>query len=541
MVPFRRDRACDNIRRGMDNHGTSLDQALAAYRQAVMLQPGSAVAHHNLGNALRDGGRLVEAVAEFRQALALKPDLMESHISLGNALARLGQLEEAVAVYRRATALKPSSAQAYSNLGCLLRAQGQLDAAMAAFRQAVALKPDLAEAHYNLGNGLYDQGLLEQASAAYRQALALRPGIAGAWNNLGNCLRDLDDLDAAIAAYRRAVAIEPNYADAHSNLALALLLHGDFAAAWPEHEWRWRCQGLIFPGPLPAPRWDGGDLAGRTILLRAEQGFGDTLQFIRYVPLVAARCGRVVVECQAELVTLLRGMPGIGQLVAHGDALPAFDVYCPLLSLPLLFGTGLSNIPGTVPYLSADAARAEQWAARIASEAAAQGSPGAGRRPLRVGLAWAGRRTHINDHNRSIRPQALAPLGQVPQVSFYSLQKGSPAPGAPPPPSGLHLIDWTTELRDFADTAALVANLDLVITVDTSVAHLAGAMGKPVGVLLPFVPDWRWMRGRADSPWYPTMRLFRQPRRGDWEAVLRQVVVELQLRSSRGGGCGRSD
>jgi hypothetical protein len=301
------------------------------------------------------------------------------------------------------------------------------------------------------------------------------------------------------------------------------LLHGDFEHGWPEYEWRWKTRDFSSGRrPFTQPQWDGGSLNGRTILLHAEQGLGDTLQFIRYAPLVAEAAGNIVVECPAPLKRLLRHSLRQVPVLSKGEPLPPFDIHCPMLSLPLACRTTLANIPRQVPYLNADSELAAHWQGKLVSQ----------RELLKVGLAWAGNKAHKNDRHRSIELSTLAPLGEVPHVSFISLQKGEPAKQATRAPAGITLFDWSNELGDFADTATLIANLDLIISVDTAVAHLAGAMGKPVWTLLPFVPDWRWLLEREDSPWYPTMRLFRQSAPGDWSGVITRVVGAL-LRFAR--------
>jgi len=299
-----------------------------------------------------------------------------------------------------------------------------------------------------------------------------------------------------------------------------LLLQGDFKRGWQEHEWRWKCRD--YPSPqrnFAQPLWDGSALERRTLLLHTEQGLGDAIQFIRYLPLVAQRGGKIIIECQAELRRLFQTMLEKCPIVVRGDPLPAFDLHCPLLSLPLIFGTTLENIPQTVPYLHADAQDVKKWRERLDEH-----SP-----HLKMGLVWAGSPTNKNDRSRSIKLQSLAPLGQVPGVRLLSLQKGAAAAEAKTPPMGMELVDYTQELTDFADTAALIANLDLLISVDTAVVHLAGAMGKLVWTLLPFSPDWRWLLERENSPWYPTMRLFRQQVIGDWDNVITRVASALQL------------
>jgi hypothetical protein len=355
---------------------------------------------------------------------------------------------------------------------------------------------------------------LDQAIACHRTALQLNPNLLEAHSNLGNALVDQGLLDQAIKAYRSALALKPYHPEVRSNLAMCLLLQGDYPAGWREYEWRWS----FGDNPdVSKPLWDGGDLAGRTILLRAEQGLGDTIQFIRYLPLVTSRGGRVIVECQPELIRLLKQLPFASDWIPIGESLPSYDVWRPLLSLPFVFATTTENIPQQIPPLVAPSDRVEDFRKALSSC-----SPG-----MKIGLAWAGRSGHKNDRNRSISLSLLADLARIPNAHFVSLQKGPSAAQASGLESAIKLIDLTDQLRDFADTAALIDHLDLVISVDTSVAHLAGAMGKPVWLLLPFAPDWRWMTGRGDSPWYPTMRLFRQLSIGDWAAVIQQMAEQL--------------
>ncbi|MGD0388316.1 MAG: tetratricopeptide repeat protein [Tepidisphaeraceae bacterium] len=499
----------------------NLNEAITCYQRAIQLMPGFAMAHNNLGVALKKMGRLDEALAAFRRAIELVPEYPDAHNNLGQALEAIGRLDEAIAAYHRAIQLKPDLAGAFSNLGNALLDQRRVNDSISACRRAIEIQPDMAEAHNNLGNALSDSGCLDEAIAAYRQALRLKPDYAQALNNLGGALIDSGRFDEPQSLFRRAMQIDPEFPDAHWNLALFLLLHGNFAEGLPEYEWRWKVKKVLRPPPFSQPRWDGHDLNGQTILLQAEQGFGDAIQFIRYAPLVAARGARVIVQCPVDLKRLFSrmpiffGMPG-SQVLAAGEPLPKFDFHCPLLSLPLAFKTDLHSIPSSVPYLQADPELVETWRGKLPT--------GDNRR--RIGLAWAGSATHVNDRNRSILPANFAPLAQVKDDAFYSLQKGDSAKSLPP--AGMSLIDFTYYLKDFADTAAMIENLDMVISVDTSVAHLAGAMGKPVWLLLPCNPDWRWMLQRLDSPWYPTMRLFRQKRAGEWRAAIEETAAALR-------------
>jgi len=494
--------------------------AVDLIRQAIALQPGYAEAHSNLGNALRSRGQPDEAIAAYRQAITLRPGYAEAHYNLGNALMDKGQRDEAIASYRQAIALGPGYVEAHNNLGYALHGKGQFDEAIAALQQAIAFQPGYVDAHYNLGNALMDNGRLDEAVAAFQQTITLRPGYAEACNNLGNALKDRRQLDEAVGVYRKAIALRPDFAEAHHNLAFVLLQKQDYSQGWREYEWRWKMKD--FPSPrrsFSQPQWDGSDLNNRTILLHSEQGFGDAIQFIRYVPLVAKRGGRIIVECPVELQRLFQGEPRGWEIIARGKPLPAFDVHCPLLSLPLVFGTTAQSIPAQVPYLHCDPQLAAKWRERLS------GLP----ESRKVGLVWAGSPAFTYDKARSPRQLSLfSPLAEAENVRFFSLQKGEAAKQAGNPPQGMQLFDWSGDLHDFADTAALIANLDLVISSDTAVAHLAGAMGKPVWVILPFAPDWRWLLERDDCIWYPTMRLLRQAQRGDWDEVLRRLSGALK-------------
>ncbi|HEY1921762.1 MAG TPA: glycosyltransferase, partial [Tepidisphaeraceae bacterium] len=346
----------------------------------------------------------------------------------------------------------------------------------------------------------------------------LNPNWPDAHNNLGLALRNVARHQDALIAFKRALALRPDYASAHWNLSWTLLMLGELKAGWLEFEWRTQCAGGTPPRPFHQPQWRGEDLAGRTILLTAEQGFGDMIQMIRYAPLIAKRGGKIIVESPPELTRLFQSVDGVGQLVKQGESLPAFDLHCPLMSLPLAFGTTLETIPADVPYLTAPPDRVAAWQQLI----------GPSDSHLRVGLVWAGRPTQQFDRWRSSRFEYFAKLASAKSVRFFSLQKGSAATEARSAPAEMDITDWTTDLNDFSETAALIANLDLVIGIESAVTHLAGAMGKPVWAVLAHVADWRYMLNRSDSPWYPTMRLFRQPGPGEWEMVLDEVAGALK-------------
>ena len=470
---------------------------------------------YDQGLAAHRQGRLDEAIAAYRRAIAAAPSFAEAFNALGIALQQRGDLVAAIAHYRAALEAKPDYASACGNLGAALFTQGEIAAALDYYRRAIALRPDHADAHYNLGKALHEGGDAAGAIECYRRATSFEPGHVSAWNNLGIALRDLGHPEQAVESYRRALAIKPDAAEIRYNQAMALLEGGHFEAGWAAYEARFAA------GDVPArqfvrPRWTGQDIAGKTLLVWAEQGFGDSLLFARCLGILAGRGAQVVFETQPALARLMRGLPGADLVVASGQPLPPFDFQIPLLSLPGLLGIGLDSIPAQVPYLAAEPELVETWRRRLD-----QTSDGR----LKIGLAWAGNPNQKNNHNRSLPATELAGLLALP-AAFHSLQQGDAC--AQLNRSGIgQVIDLAPHLTDFAETAAAMAGLDLIITVDTAVAHLAGALGCPTWTLLAFAPDWRWLRDRADSPWYPSMRLFRQDRPRDWAPVMARIVEAL--------------
>jgi len=432
-----------------------------------------------------------------------------------NALLARGDLDAALREARGFARRRSKDPVAQNILGICETRAGKPDDAVVSFRRALRLEPGYADAQVNLGIAYRDLGRLEDAAESHTRVLQLRPDHLQAHYNLGVVQTDLGRLEAAEASYRRAIALKPDYAEPHFALSHLLLLREDFANGWREYEWRWKKKDVRAHGRLE-PTWDGAPLERRTILLHCEQGFGDNIQFIRYAREVQLLDGIVAVHCPQPLQRLFRTAQGIDFLASGADPLPPCDVQAPLASLPGLFGADLSNIPAVVPYLG------------VADEIDDAAGPRlSGLAGLRVGLVWRGRPEHPNDRNRSLSPAELAPLAATPGCSFVSLQKDAgndEIEALAPWPGFTHVGDV---LEDFADTAAALRHLDLVITVDTSVAHLAGALGRPAWVLLPFTPDWRWLRGRDDSPWYPSLRLFRQPSPGDWPAVIRAAAARL--------------
>jgi Flp pilus assembly protein TadD len=475
-----------------------------------------------LGDALREQGKLAEAISVYREAIGLRNDFFEARNNLGIALRAFGQLPEAIELHRSAIELRPDDPRAWNNLGVAYSAMQEPEAAMIAYRKAIAIEPGYAQAFHNLGKALALVDRFDEAIGAFGKAVELRPDFSAAMGDLSNALKHEGRLDEALDTARRAVEMNPESAAAHCRFGLMLLRTGELERGWAEYEWRYR---ISIPWSFPQPRWEGDDLRGRTLLLHADQGLGDSVQFVRYAPMIAARGGRVLLRCQRQLARLFNAFPGVEQTFSEDDPLPDFDLQCPLISLPVAFGTRLETIRSTGPYLRANPSLVRAWNAKIDAED----------RRLKVGLVWAGHPSHSNDEHRSTTLASFAPLAQCGEIAFYSLQVGQAAVELNIPPAGMHIIDLTGEINDFADTAALIENLDLVIAVDTSTAHVAAALGKPVWMVLPFVAEWRWLIGRPDTPWYPTMGLFRQPKLDDWEGAIGQLIEPLRALALRSG------
>ena len=510
----------------LNNRGLALEKlgrlqaALASYNRALELRPDLAMALANRGNVLSNLRRFRDALASYDRALELQPKLAVVHIKRGDVLNELRRFRDALVSYDRAVELRPSYAEAHINRGNALLGLRRFEDALASYDRAVQLRPDHAVAHYNRGNALQELTRFEDALASYDRALELRPDSVEAYTNSANALVNLRRFEDALASYDRALKQRPRDGDVHYNAALCRLLVGDFTGGWQEHEWRWEAAQLrAGKRTFPRPLWLGADdIKDKTILLHAEQGFGDTLQFCRYVPLVAERAAHVVLEVQKPLHDIMSTLRGGAQIVSKDDSLPDFDLHCPLLSLPLAFGTRLETIPSQTPYLSAEHHKCNAWRGRL------------GRHDLlRIGLVWASDPQNPIDRQRSLHFDQLAPILQVRGCDFYSLQKGDHAVAQLHNSALSHrVVDWSAELRDFSDTAALMANLDLVIAVDTAVAHLAGALGKPFWLLNRYNTCWRWLLDREDSPWYPTAGLFRQDATRDWRPVIARVAATLQ-------------
>jgi tetratricopeptide (TPR) repeat protein len=497
-----------------------LHDAKQAYRQILAINSNHSDAWHLLGVIAIQQGDTQEAVRCIERALELKPDFAEAQSDLGAAFFEQGDLDRAVACHRRATELNPGYAGAYINLGNTYRAQSEFESAITSYRRALEINPTGAEVHCSLGIALRSLGKLEEAIAEYRQAIQLMPGHVRAHNNLGNLLRSQGRFDNAVACYRRALDLKPDYADAHFNLSIVLLTLADFQHGWPEFEFRFARSGAS-RRQFSEPTWDGRDVRGKTILLYAEQGLGDTIQFVRYARLVQQRGARVLLECQKELVPLLTACPGVDCLSADHANLSFFDMRAPLLSLPRIFQTTLASIPAEIPYLFAEPRLVDQWKENL--------NPVHG---MRIGIAWQGNPEYRDDRERSIPLAYFLRLAQIPGVCLISLQIGPGAEQLAASSNDVSVVspgeDFDRASGAFMDTAAIMQHLDLVITSDSAIAHLAGALGRPVWLAVPFVPDWRWLLDREDSPWYPTMRLFRQSTPGDWHAVFDHIQRALQ-------------
>jgi tetratricopeptide (TPR) repeat protein len=451
------------------------------------------------------------ALESYGRALALRPNHADALNNRGNILLALNRIEEALESYDRALGVRPDFVEVLSNRGSALEKAGRLDDALTSYERALALRPDFVDALYNRGNALKALQRQDEALASYDRALALRPDHADAHNNRGQVLRELMRHEEAIASYDRALALQPRHVMAHCNAAALRLLRGDFSRGWVDYEWRWLKKSVIATNrKFKQPVWRGESVAGKTVLLHSEQGLGDTIQFCRYVPQVAAAGARVILEVQRPLLDIMTGL-GAAQVIAKGDPLPEFDLHCPLLSLPLAFGTQLETVPAANAYLAAPAQQSICWQSRLV----ATPHP-------RIGIAWSGRAGHERDRERSIGLRAFLPLSET-GATVVSLQKEVRAEDAVMLTARSDILRAGEEFADFSDTAGLMSQLDLVISVDTSVAHLAGALGKPVWILVTYEPDWRWLLGRDDSPWYPSARLFRQDATRTWEGVIARV------------------
>jgi tetratricopeptide (TPR) repeat protein len=497
------------------------EEALANYERALVLRPGHAEALNNRGVALQELGRLEDALSSYDQALTARPDYVEALFNRSNALKEIERYEEALAGYEQVLARQPDYANAHNNRGLIFHHMKRFEDAVASYDKALAAAPNHFDALNNRGNSLKELKRHDEAIANYERALTLRPEDASALNNYGITLKEMRRFTDALASFERAQAARPDYAEAHLGEAELRLLTGDFSRGWGKYEWRWKVamqRARDLNRDFHQPLWLGASaIEGKTILVPCEQGFGSTIQFCRYVPLLVERGARVILQVQKPLQELMTSLAGASQVIARDEARPDFDIHCPLLSLPLAFATSLETIPARVPYLATSKAHLKKWTQRLPKPSGP-----------RIGLGWAGNPNFKSDFSRSIGLPPMLPLLARTDLHFFGLQKdlregdreilrGNPLI--------THLGD---EIETFSDTAAIISLLDLVISSDTSIVHLACALGKPVWILLPFVPDWRWLLDRDDSPWYPTARLFRQTETREWQGVIRRVQNALR-------------
>ncbi len=470
---------------------------------------------NELGHTALTQGRLQEALNYLGRSLQLSRDQFQPLCDIGTLFGLSGRLDLALEAFDHALVLQPGDATAHYNRGLVLERLNRPLEALAAYEKVLNLDPNLSPAHNNRGNILKGFNQMEEALASYDRALALDGSNADAHNNRAAALVELGRMEEALQNFDRAIALNPRFAMAYKNKAQLLLLQGQFEQGWPLYEWRWKADLQGEYRNFSKPVWFSRDsLKGKTILIQSEQGFGDILQFCRYVPLLKDKAAQILFEVPKPLIPLLTTLPGGATLIEKGRPLPDFDTYCPLLTLPLSFKTTVKTIPGGTPYLWADPAKKTAWEKRLGPKTQS-----------RIGLAWSGKAQYIHDSKRSLALESLKPLFGLP-LEFHSLQKEY-RPQDKPLLAGLPIQDHSGELRDFSDTAALVDTMDLVVSADTSVAHLAGALGKQVWVLLPAIPNCRWLLGRSDSPWYPTARLFRQPKAGDWASVINEISARL--------------
>ena len=493
--------------------GGQMGEAHRLMAAALKINPNMPDVLINFANVLHALKRDPEALACLDKAIALRPGDLEAILYRGNALSALDRTQEAVSCFDTVLAHNPGRGDALLNRGTAFAKLGRHAQALADFDTILAQAPNNADALYNRATALLDLDRFREAVETFDRVLAHAPQHAKGWNNRGRALQALNRHAEAVECFEKALTVDKTYADAHFNLALSLLTLGEFKRGFAEYEWRWKRTGMSdtrrnYRGRL----WLGEfPLGGRTILLPSEQGLGDTIQFVRYAALLARGGAKVVVEVQPELKTLLAGVEGAAACLAHGEPLPAYDVYCPLGSLPLALKTELPTIPGGIPYLHADDARVAQW--RSSLEAL---------KGKRIAIAWAGHSRHANDRNRSVELKQLEPLLALEGISFLSIQRDLRA-GDRELLARHNIVHLGDKLSDMADTAAIVALADLTIAVDTAVVHLAGALGREAWVLLPYTPDWRWTLTGEHSPWYPQIKLFRQPTPGDWRAVIASV------------------
>jgi Tfp pilus assembly protein PilF len=494
--------------------------ARESLRALLRLTPDDARAWLTCATLSHEAGELQEALQEVHRALTVDPSSVDGWLECGVIFRHLGNLENAEACYRRALAHDPSSSRALFNLGNAARQKEDFGRARDLYEEALRLDRGNGDIWNNLGFALHQMDDLEGALSCYQKACLLSPDTAGVYINIGNLLKEQNALAGAASMYARALELNPLHPEAHHSLSLVLLARGEFAAGWKEYEWRLRCTdtgGRAGVRTFPRPLWDGSPLAGRRLLVYAEQGLGDTIQCARFLPPLRASGGRIIFACYPHLVGLCRSLDGIDEIVdLTSPALPGFDVYAALMSIPHLIGLTLESLPSRVPYLGTptEPSPSCRELLRVAG--------------FKAGLVWASNTQNRIAAMKSLRLRECLPLAGIDGVTWYSLQAGNAAAEAEECREAFPVVQIPASMETMDETAAVIKDLDLVITIDTSIAHLAGALGKPVWTLLPFAADWRWMADREDTPWYPTMRLFRQTIRGDWSGPVRRIGDELR-------------
>jgi tetratricopeptide (TPR) repeat protein len=498
-----------------------IDEALVNFDQAIQIADSDEVAYYNRGNVLRILGRLDEALLSYNKALSLKPNFTQAYINRGNLLQEMQRFYEAILSYDHAIRINPNSSNAYTNRGNALKELNLLEESIASHKKAIVFKPDSAEAYYNLATVLQKNNRLDEALIYYDKAISIKSNYAEAYNNSGIVLQENNSLDEALLYYDNALRSKSDFPEANFNLAILKLLTGNFKDGWRGYEWRWEKENLSNHNTtirdFLKPLWLGIEsIKDKTIFLHAEQGLGDTIQFCRYAPLVNQLGAKVILEVQRPLIKLLNNIVGVSQIIAFGDDLPDFDYHCPLLSLPLAFNTEIHSIPPVTKFYSGDIEKVTKWQAQLGRQI----------KP-RVGIVWSGSPDHKNDHNRSIELFKILP--HIPKhIEFICLQKEIRDLDKELLAEHSEIKYFGNAIEDFTDTATLCEMMDLVITVDTSVAHLSGLLGKQTWLLIPFNPDWRWLLNREDSPWYPSIKLYRQQKTGEWDSVLGKINDDLR-------------
>lgn len=509
----------DLIRLGSENYRIkNYELAQSYFEKVIELDNRNVDALLFLGIINFEMRRFKESLDYFGKALLFNRGNPVIFLNMGTVYKEIGDYENAFLCYRKAISLNPNFAEAYNHIGTLFQENGQFDIAEEYYKKALSLNPDFPDVYYNIGVLLKDKGESNEALRYLSRALEINPYFSESLINIGEIYKEAGNLLEAIEFYKKAIDMNPDFPDAHFILACAYLSIGNFEEGWKEYEWRWKTKEFkTLKRDFKKPRWNGKDIGGKRVLLICEQGFGDTIQFIRYSKLLKGLNAYIVVEVQKELCNLFKRIKEIDSMIIRGEELPDFDFYSPLMSLPYVFKTRLETIPNEVPYINLDDETVKKWDLKLCDD-----------KKLKIGIAWAGNPGHKKDKYRTISLIDYLPILRLKDVNYYSLQKGIGSEQLKELPDDINIIDMTNEINDFLDTAGLIMNLDLVITVDTAVAHLAGALGKTVWVLIPYVPDWRWMLDREDSPWYPTMRLFRQSRKDNWKDVIDDIIDELK-------------